>query len=108
MRCPLLVLLPPRTSALFPYTTLFRSKARGASARAKPVRSPPESASATVRCAAMGAPDRSEEHTSELESHSELVSRLLLEMKSRRQHQRESIASAALANKHDVPDIDAS
>src|SRR5476649_1582268 len=61
---------PPR-STLFPYTTLFRSftcAARGRSDRARRTRS-----------AAPG--ERSEEHTSELQSHSDLVCRLLLETK---------------------------
>src|SRR2546430_2898151 len=64
---------PPR-STLFPYTTLFRSR-HPAAAPAAPV-SP-------------GAPqeplplanERSEEHTSELQSQSNLVCRLLLEKK---------------------------
>src|SRR5579875_1530065 len=61
---------PPR-STLFPYTTLFRSgavpaTAPGPSSRRR--RLPP-------------GPPRSEEHTSELQSHSDLVCRLLLEKK---------------------------
>src|SRR5438132_2932180 len=64
---------PPR-STLFPYTTLFRSR-RWSAARAR-CREP---APAPVR---MEAPSsRSEEHTSELQSHSDLVCRLLLEKK---------------------------
>src|SRR5260221_9844084 len=92
---------PPR-STLFPYTTLFRSGAdRGTAARprsaspglhrspdlpAPPVAERPPTATgrgrdrtrspAPVRPAA-----RSEEHTSELQSHSDLVCRLLLEKK---------------------------
>src|SRR5437588_7641838 len=61
---------PPR-STLFPYTTLFRSKAEG------------------IVSLLSGLPygtvypgiNRSEEHTSELQSHSDLVCRLLLEKK---------------------------
>src|SRR2546430_4071705 len=61
---------PPR-STLFPYTTLFRSPHRGPA---------PESTSwARSRCA--GRARRSEEHTSELQSQSNLVCRLLLEKK---------------------------
>src|SRR5205085_5900540 len=58
---------PPR-STLFPYTTLFRSRP-GQHHRAGPLPWPrrPES--------------RSEEHTSELQSQSNLVCRLLLEKK---------------------------
>src|SRR5206468_8563214 len=60
---------PPR-STLFPYTTLFRSEPGGL-----PVRSGggPRSIGADGR--------RSEEHTSELQSRSDLVCRLLLEKK---------------------------
>src|SRR2546425_8236142 len=63
---------PPR-STLFPYTTLFRSC---------PCARPPRSRPASDR----GAPcracqDRSEEHTSELQSLAYLVCRLLLEKK---------------------------
>src|SRR5476649_816073 len=62
---------PPR-STLFPYTTLFRSFPRHAAAvgRQGPVRRP-----------AFRQDGRSEEHTSELQSHSDLVCRLLLEKK---------------------------
>src|SRR2546427_9509093 len=77
---------PPR-STLFPYTTLFRSISRS---RSKPNCSPhPKRASASrghhlPRGAADG-PEarqlRSEEHTSELQSQSNLVCRLLLEKK---------------------------
>src|SRR6266480_6293562 len=66
----LVVRRPPR-STLFPYTTLFRSRQNGAGS------SPPCSpcsGSASV-------PSRSEEHTSELQSHVNLVCRLLLEKK---------------------------
>src|SRR5688572_32662941 len=67
---------PPR-STLFPYTTLFRSWKRNASASAR--RSP--SISAADIAAPSVAPERSEEHTSELQSQSNLVCRLLLEKK---------------------------
>src|SRR2546430_10447980 len=68
---------PPR-STLFPYTTLFRSAGtapvrrnpRPAGRRRRPI------ASASGRTAR-----RSEEHTSELQSQSNLVCRLLLEKK---------------------------
>src|SRR5260370_10516454 len=71
---------PPR-STLFPYTTLFRSPA----VHTAPAPLPP-STQARVR-----ASGRSEEHTSELQSHLNLVCRLLLEKKkkkklSRRHH----------------------
>src|SRR5207253_6611284 len=61
---------PPR-STLFPYTTLFRSTAAGASRR-------PRRGGTTGRARADA---RSEEHTSELQSRGHLVCRLLLEKK---------------------------
>src|SRR5437667_9046358 len=65
---------PPR-STLFPYTTLFRSRA---GADAIKVGMGPASI-CTTRVVQMDA--RSEEHTSELQSHHDLVCRLLLEKK---------------------------
>src|SRR4029453_19613200 len=65
----LMIRRPPR-STLFPYTTLFRSSPSG-SYRA-----------AQCRCTyhrGIRSSKRSEEHTSELQSHSELVCRLLLQ-----------------------------
>src|SRR2546421_4378767 len=62
---------PPR-STLFPYTTLFRSRAGERLERRR---------SGQARAAIQPAPDRSEEHTSELQSRSDLVCRLLLEKK---------------------------
>src|SRR5260221_3844109 len=67
---------PPR-STLFPYTTLFRSVVRGEAI------GPPEFYCGHARSfrgvAARQKTQRSEEHTSELQSHSDLVCRLLLE-----------------------------
>src|SRR5476649_1514744 len=61
----------PPISTLFPYTTLFRSNP------AEPqVSKPPAPPKLYV-----AVPERSEEHTSELQSHSDLVCRLLLEKK---------------------------
>src|SRR2546428_9467990 len=70
---------PPR-STLFPYTTLFRSR-RTAFSRCR------ASISTTGRTRSTGLP-RSEEHTSELQSRSDLVCRLLLEKKSSHQASR--------------------
>src|SRR5688572_32027490 len=71
---------PPR-STLFPYTTLFRSwtsaSRRSMSRVARPTAC--QSVSSTTQGAADGR--RSEEHTSELQSQSNLVCRLLLEKK---------------------------
>src|SRR5436190_17631966 len=73
---------PPR-STLFPYTTLFRSRI-GLDQRA-----PGRPTGNTRRLADCGACSRSagprsEEHTSELQSHSDLVCRLLLEKKKKK------------------------
>src|SRR5882672_11511482 len=67
---------PPR-STLFPYTTLFRSNLRryGFGACRGDQRAQRRSGGAGVR---------SEEHTSELQSHSDLVCRLLLEKKKKK------------------------
>src|SRR2546428_7952193 len=68
---------PPR-STLFPYTTLFRSLRlrRGQEIRFDPARS---LGTAAGRHGVHVNADRSEEHTSELQSRSDLVCRLLLE-----------------------------
>src|SRR5260221_5419137 len=73
---------PPR-STLFPYTTLFRSARAKVSAKAATARLRVKAATARPRAkAALAvAVKRSEEHTSELQSHSDLVCRLLLEKK---------------------------
>src|SRR5438093_4865015 len=75
-----LVIRPPPTSTLFPYTTLFRSHA----ARRFPVRGRSR-ANRSRSCRSTGidrsAASRSEEHTSELQSLTNLVCRLLLEKK---------------------------
>src|SRR5690349_22392624 len=82
---------PPR-STLFPYTTLFRSRGgrvlpgrarrrfRSIGRRAAPRRR------AAVGLQAQAAQGRSEEHTSELQSRRDLVCRLLLEKKKKKQH----------------------
>src|SRR2546421_7116744 len=69
---------PPR-STLFPYTTLFRSGARTHLARTRGARGAVHRG-AECRIDA-GGRRRSEEHTSELQSRSDLVCRLLLEKK---------------------------
>src|SRR5437588_3728533 len=74
---------PPR-STLFPYTTLFRSSTgrRGSVQPAPRVRRrDPGGGAARPRPPRSRADRRSEEHTSELQSHSDLVCRLLLEKK---------------------------
>src|SRR5207249_5296542 len=73
---------PPR-STLFPYTTLFRSFLY----RAPPC--PPGPARST-RSASLQA-ERSEEHTSELQSRFDLVCRLLLEKKKKKKNREHTI-----------------
>src|SRR5256885_3436726 len=75
---------PPR-STLFPYTTLFRSSARGPGTR-RPDRRPPRGASCRRSRRA-----RSEEHTSELQSPCNLVCRLLLEKKKQKKPSDQSV-----------------
>src|SRR2546430_11539060 len=70
---------PPR-STLFPYTTLFRSDIR----RVGPKSGRQNNVRTDLRSAALSRElGRSEEHTSELQSQSNLVCRLLLEKKKR-------------------------
>src|SRR5437588_3843008 len=89
----LMILRPPR-STLFPYTTLFRSfpiallASIGSTASACPVVT-----SAVVVAA------RSEEHTSELQSHSDLVCRLLLEKKKNTEKKKEGLNKKSEAQK---------
>src|SRR5260370_20039276 len=80
---------PPR-STLFPYTTLFRSGKTGCRSWCRPAYgrsaslSRPGTASTfqpRLRASVVAAGRRSEEHTSELQSHLNLVCRLLLEKK---------------------------
>src|SRR2546430_7327292 len=76
---------PPR-STLFPYTTLFRSMAEVETGFGLPLIHGREWAASLperppARSLAGPNPKRSEEHTSELQSQSNLVCRLLLEKK---------------------------
>src|SRR5438034_1916477 len=99
---------PPLRSTLFPYTTLFRSSVRrerpprlDACGRADPLltrvlpsvgRRVRRGVAADVRAGPGGEDQdplqRSEEHTSELQSHSDLVCRLLLEKKKKKYKQK--------------------
>src|SRR2546421_4000854 len=87
---------PPR-STLFPYTTLFRSllTQKEEIALARKVRSGDQESmqelvKRNLRFVISVAKKRSEEHTSELQSRSDLVCRLLLEKKKRHSRRRTS------------------
>src|SRR5438034_2166002 len=88
----LMIRRPPR-STLFPYTTLFRSPTNG-------IPSPARCKSHPLRCRCRCW--RSEEHTSELQSHSDLVCRLLLEKKKKKNynHSQTTISKEQLRVKH--------
>src|SRR5438132_9994482 len=75
---------PPPRSTLFPYTTLFRSRA--ASGRVCTWHYQDNQATSFLELGGMRYSEwnRSEEHTSELQSHSDLVCRLLLEKKKKK------------------------
>src|SRR5207237_10879696 len=107
LSCTAIVLrAPPPRPTLFPYTTLFRSLTDRES-RPPRLQPPPNAAAASCRRSGSGleepgerdepdgvggrrggraqvSADRSEEHTSELQSHLNLVCRLLLEKKNNR------------------------
>src|SRR2546421_3221040 len=93
----LMIRRPPR-STLFPYTTLFRSQhARGApppdGRQGRAARPHPPlfiQASAGRRAGDRRTLRRSEEHTSELQSRSDLVCRLLLEKKKKKHNNKTS------------------
>src|SRR5438034_5733638 len=90
---------PPR-STLFPYTTLFRSRhqrrrlwprARARVDFSGRARAPDRTVATIVLIAVdLSASTRSEEHTSELQSHSDLVCRLLLEKKKKKKKHKET------------------
>src|SRR5260370_20239722 len=91
---------PPR-STLFPYTTLFRShtSAQGRESESREVDANglmlglfPEATYSSVEMQ-LDAGDRlrSEEHTSELQSHLNLVCRLLLEKKKKQYHRNPTV-----------------
>src|SRR2546426_3105851 len=82
---------PPR-STLFPYTTLFRSQLDGAEPTALcRKRTIPSTPARDPLCLPTVADRRSEEHTSELQSPCNLVCRLLLEKKKKKQTEHYSI-----------------
>src|SRR5437588_1544808 len=91
----LMIRRPPR-STLFPYTTLFRSRSAMSGAREKTRRS----RAGRARRRGPGACRRSEEHTSELQSHSDLVCRLLLEKKKKKKRKNYTERHKSTVTKH--------
>src|SRR5438034_8080585 len=96
----LMIRRPPR-STLFPYTTLFRSATSESivtdqhataesTAALKPWQQDRPLGGVAVRNSLDIRSRRSEEHTSELQSHSDLVCRLLLEKKKKKKKQKKS------------------
>src|SRR5690349_23611754 len=88
---------PPR-STLFPYTTLFRSEnfwndfnayLQTGFEHVNVVQGLLIAIVAAFMMYSWGSDDRSEEHTSELQSRRDLVCRLLLEKKKKKKHQRQ-------------------
>src|SRR5438270_7806692 len=97
---------PPR-STLFPYTTLFRSGFPMDLGAAGPLaRSARDLALAlNVQGPAHCEPTRSEEHTSELQSQSNLVCRLLLEKKKKKKKKKhvQTMHSYTHSSQHTCP-----
>src|SRR5947207_3929866 len=94
----------PPISTLFPYTTLFRSFTMKfvwplleANLKARQ-----EKIAEGLQAAERGHKEleRSEEHTSELQSHSDLVCRLLLEKKKKKKNVKKQIKSLNNTNNH--------
>src|SRR5438034_9299782 len=79
----LMIRRPPR-STLFPYTTLFRSWMRSITCSCTSTATSPPITLGAATPSVIGGEVRSEEHTSELQSHSDLVCRLLLEKKKKK------------------------
>src|SRR5438874_6315909 len=93
---------PPR-STLFPYTTLFRSETSSSSERrssqaARVSAGPSSTARACPRGVCSSA--RSEEHTSELQSRRDLVCRLLLEKKKKKNYKHQVNTSTKHSHNH--------
>src|SRR2546430_5020789 len=94
---------PPR-STLFPYTTLFRSP-RDAGAQAQVNAWVPVDDETTMVWRITYRPElpRSEEHTSELQSQSNLVCRLLLEKKKKHHHVADSEVTVSTRGRYHLP-----
>src|SRR5205809_1848229 len=95
---------PPR-STLFPYTTLFRSSSVSAMrcATVCPKHRAPRRCCAVVR--GIMAMERSEEHTSELQSRLHLVCRLLLEKKKKKKVKNKKKKKTSKVDKYNAKQI---
>src|SRR5688572_31556958 len=85
----LMIRRPPR-STLFPYTTLFRSVRLIRDSLSFAVGEPLREQFDVIGFDPRGVGERSEEHTSELQSQSNLVCRLLLEKKKKNKKKKET------------------
>src|SRR5262249_58218969 len=97
---------PPPRSTLFPYTTLFRSLSPGPHAlpgARSGLRGPGGQRDDPERGAPGPAVRRSEEHTSELQSLTNLVCRLLLEKKIRHERERGGRATRVCRVRYSAP-----
>src|SRR2546430_3663914 len=94
---------PPR-STLFPYTTLFRSRALPSVSRFTSTRAFADFRRVAINlgCFLSKNQNRSEEHTSELQSQSNLVCRLLLEKKKKRSSLLYSVLTTSLYDESDA------
>src|SRR5438034_8250711 len=92
---------PPPRSTLFPYTTLFRSVLTFAKSDVWVVLGV---IGLILAGMLLGAGIRSEEHTSELQSHSDLVCRLLLEKKNKNHRPERHQQEVSHMTHHKIPD----
>src|SRR5687768_18471548 len=83
----LMIRRPPR-STLFPYTTLFRSGKDAHGFDVPPVNKVQQLVGSVAVRLLVEVQNRSEEHTSELQSRLHLVCRLLLEKKKKKNHKK--------------------
>src|SRR5947208_10878191 len=90
---------PPR-STLFPYTTLFRSRATVDRGELEDVLEEDRGELRRLRQPSSG--ERSEEHTSELQSPDHLVCRLLLEKKKKKKKKHKTNKKKHNSNKQDI------
>src|SRR5258708_28061514 len=92
---------PPR-STLFPYTTLFRSHT-DRKAETMGIALSKQLCGKVMGASLFGQRDRSEEHTSELQSPDHLVCRLLLEKKKKEIRAAATLGSPTLAQRPQLP-----